>query len=382
LTEDFEDQSNNMMRQATPSDLIGGWRSHAHTRFQKGKTVSAKSMKYGGLSVLAIVLATACGGPPATMTPEQATSAASSNVNEINKSLSVLAAAQSGNSANYRIGPDDLLQVTNYNIPEQDQRVTPRVVLVSVSQEGSIDVPLIGTVEAKGKTPGQLEQDLKQRYKKYIRDPQVGVLVTEYRQRVSVMGAVQKPGVFDLTGPKNVIDMIAQAGGITEKAGNQVQLYRQDAEGKRQNAIIDLLVLANPGANNVDSKDMQIINMPVEAGDVINVPQAGMYFVDGAVHKPGSYPIGRNYTLTQALAAAGGVDPELADYGSVSIYRRLGPTNVQTIGIDLDDVLARKTPDLQVQPDDVIIVPMSSAKYFVKRFVGTLFSGTSAPAFR
>jgi len=339
-------------------------------------------MKYWVLSVLVIVLATACGGPPATMTPEQATSAASSNVNEINKSLSVLAAAQSGNSANYRIGPDDLLQVTNYNIPEQDQRVTPRVVLVRVSQEGSIDVPLIGTVEAKGKTPGQLEQDLKQRYKKYIRDPQVGVLVTEYRQRVSVMGAVQKPGVFDLTGPKNVIDMIAQAGGITEKAGNQVQLYRQDAEGKRQNAIIDLLVLANPGANNVDSKDMQIINMPVEAGDVINVPQAGMYFVDGAVHRPGSYPIGRNYTLTQALAAAGGVDPELADYGSVSIYRRLGPTNVQTIGIDLDDVLARKTPDLQVQPDDVIIVPMSSAKYFVKRFVGTLFSGTSAPAFR
>jgi polysaccharide biosynthesis/export protein len=377
LTEDFEDQS-----KEETSKTERGWRSHAHTRFQKGKIVSAKSMKYWVLSVLVIVLATACGGPPATMTPEQATSAASSNVNEINKSLSVLAAAQSGNSANYRIGPDDLLQVTNYNIPEQDQRVTPRVVLVRVSQEGSIDVPLIGTVEAKGKTPGQLEQDLKQRYKKYIRDPQVGVLVTEYRQRVSVMGAVQKPGVFDLTGPKNVIDMIAQAGGITEKAGNQVQLYRQDAEGKRQNAIIDLLVLANPGANNVDSKDMQIINMPVEAGDVINVPQAGMYFVDGAVHRPGSYPIGRNYTLTQALAAAGGVDPELADYGSVSIYRRLGPTNVQTIGIDLDDVLARKTPDLQVQPDDVIIVPMSSAKYFVKRFVGTLFSGTSAPAFR
>ncbi len=329
----------------------------------------------GLISVATMVLLAACGAtPPATMTPEQAASAASSNVNEINKSLSIIA-SQSGNStADYRIGPDDLLQVTNYNVPEQDQRVTPRVMLVRVSQDGMVDLPLIGTVEAKGRTPGQLEQELRQRYKKYIKDPQVGVLVTEYRQRVSVMGAVQKPGVFDLMGPKTVIDMIAQAGGVTDKAGNQVQLYRQDPQGQRQNAIIDLQVLANPGANHVDTKDAQLINVPVQAGDVINVPQAGMYFVDGAVHRPGSYPIGRDYTLTQALAAAGGVDPELADYDALTVYRRLGPTNVQTISINLNDVLARKTPDLQVRPDDVIIVPMSSAKYFVKRFVGTLFS--------
>lgn len=338
--------------------------------------MTAQHIRDALLLVAAMMFFAACGGarPPATMTPDQAASTASSNVNEINKSLSLIAAQSGGNTADYRIGPDDLLQVTNYNIPEQDQRVTPRVVLVRVSQDGKVDVPLIGTIEAKGKTPGQLEQEFKQAYKKYIKDPQVGVLVTEYRQRVSVMGAVQKPGVFELMGPKTVIDMIAQAGGITEKAGNQVQLYRQDAQGQRQNAIIDLLVLANPGANHVDNKDMQIINIPVQAGDVINVPQAGMYFVDGAVHRPGSYPIGRNYTLTQALAAAGGVDPELADYDALTVYRRLGPTNVQTISVNLDDVLARKSPDLQVNPDDVIIVPMSSAKYFVKRFVGSLFS--------
>jgi polysaccharide export outer membrane protein len=156
-----------------------------------------------------------------------------------------------------------------------------------------------------------------------------------------------------------------------------VHLYRQDTEGRRQTAVIDLLVLANPAATHVDPKDAQLVNVPVQAGDVVNVPQAGMYFVDGAVHRPGSYPIGRSYTVTQALAAAGGLDPELADYGSITIYRRRSPTDTETIPIDIEDILARKRPDLQVQPDDVIIVPMSSAKYFVKRFVGSLIGGVS-----
>ena len=250
--------------------------------------------------------------------------------------------------------------------------------ILRVSQEGKIVVPLIGDVTTKGMTTAQLEAALKDRYKKYIRDPQVGILITEYRQRVSVMGAVQKPGLFELTGPKSVIDIIALAGGITERAGNQVHLYRQDTTGTRQNFVIDLMALAgsNPLAPE-NSETHQLVNVPVQAGDVINVPQAGMFFVDGAVGKPGSYPLGRHYSLTQALATAGGVNPELADYSEVKIYRRRGPAQVDTIPIDLDHVWAGNTQDLQVQADDVIVVPMSSAKYFIKRFVGTIISGFS-----
>lgn len=330
------------------------------------------------LYVVVIGLMAGCAAPTSTvMTAGTVPPASSSSVNEINQSISIAASHSTNSTADYRIGPDDLIQVTLYNIPEQDARVTPRTVILRVSQEGAIVVPLVGSISAKGKTTSQLEQELRTKYEKYIRNPQVGVLVTEYRQRVSVMGAVQKPGVFDLTGPKTVIDMIAQAGGITEKAGNQVHLYRQDAEGKKQTAVIDLLVLANPSGQVTDKKDAAMVNMPVQAGDVINVPQAGMYFVDGAVRKPGSYAMGRSYTLTQALANAGGVDNELADYSAVAIYRRHGPTKVETITVDLDKILARQDKDLQVEPDDVILVPTSSAKYFVKRFVGTIISGFS-----
>ncbi len=307
----------------------------------------------------------------------------STTVNEINQSLSIAAAHSKSSTADYRIGPDDLLQVTIYNIPEQDARVTPRTLNLRVSQEGAVELPLIGRVNIKGKTTAEVEQELRNRYQKYIRYPQIGVLVTEYRQRVSVMGAVQKPGVFELTGPKTVIDMVAEAGGITEKAGNQVILYRKEPNGTRQTAVIDLLALANPSGEVIDAKNAHVVNLPVQAGDVINVPQAGMFFVDGAVRKPGSYPLSRSYTLTQALATAGGVDPELADYASISIYRRLGPTNVKTITVDLDGVMAQKAADPRVEPDDVILVPMSSMKYFVKRFVGTIISGFSVgPAIR
>ena len=302
-------------------------------------------------------------------------------VNEINKALA-LSSQPSGSIYDYRIGAEDLLQVTIYNIPEQEARATPRTVMLRVSQQGKIVVPLAGEVEVKGRTIAEVQEELQKRYTKYIRNPQVGIMVTEFRQRVSVMGAVQKPGVVELTGPKTVMDVLALAGGVTEKAGNQVHVYRQDEKGARQNIVIDLMVLAHKGgmltATDV-GKDGQFINMPVQAGDVVNVPQSGMFFVDGAVGKPGSYSLARNYTLTQALATAGGVDRELADYSGVSINRRTGP-KMETIAVNLNNIMAGAENDPLIQPDDVILVPMSGFKYFVKRFVGTIISGFSLPA--
>jgi polysaccharide export outer membrane protein len=342
--------------------------------------------KVTGLSVLILLGTVGCGSQmersaPVGSPPQAGSQSSSSSAGEINKALSLTAAQSTNSVADYRIGPDDLIQITNYNIPEQDARATPRTVLLRVSQQGAIVVPLVGELQVKGMRTADLERELQKRYAKYIRSPQVGVMITEYRQRVSVMGAVQKPGVFELTGPKSVIDMLALAGGVTERAGNQVHVYRQDSQGGRQSTVIDLMVLASNAGVIGDDKNGLALNAPLQAGDVVNVPQAGMYFVDGAVGKPGSYPLGRNYTLRQALATAGGVDPELADYSAVSINRRHGPDKMETISVDLNTVMAGAAADPQVQPDDVILVPMSSFKYFVKRFVGTIVSGVSVGSF-
>jgi len=181
-----------------------------------------------------------------------------------------------------------------------------------------------------------------------------------------------------LTGPKTVIDVLAMAGGVTDRAGSQVHIYRQGPKG-RESHVIDLLVLAS-NASLITADNASLITMPVKAGDVINVPPAGTFFVDGAVRKPGPYPLGRRYSLTQALATAGGVDSEL-NASDVVIFRKTGTSGMKQVLVDLDAVMAGKAPDPQIEEDDVIVVPTSTAKYFLRRFVGTLIGGVSLGSF-
>ena len=162
------------------------------------------------------------------------------------------------------------------------------------------------------------------------------------------------------------------AGGVTDKAGTQVHIYRQGPNG-RETHVIDLLALSS-NASLINAGNAGLITMPVQAGDVINIPPAGTFFVDGAVRRPGPYPLGRRYSLTQALATAGGVDPEL-NSSDITIFRRKGPSGMEPIAIDYSAVLAGSAADPQIEEDDVIVVPISAAKYFVKRFVGSIVDG-------
>jgi polysaccharide export outer membrane protein len=298
---------------------------------------------------------------------------------EINRNIAAAALMQaSAASSDYKIGPEDLLEITLFNVPEADGKVTPRMVAARVSQEGLISLPLIGALSVKGLTIPGIERKLREHYDKYIYHPQVGVFIKEFRQKVSIIGAVQKPGVVELTGPKTVTEILAMAGGVSEKAGSQVHIYRQGPNG-RESHVIDLSVLAS-NASLINAENVGLIAMPVEAGDVINVPLAGTFFVDGAVRKPGPYPLGRNYSLSQALATAGGVDPEL-NSSDITIFRRKGTSGMQAISFDHAAILAGSAVDPQIEPDDVIVVPMSTTKYFVKRFVGSLINGISIGSF-
>jgi polysaccharide export outer membrane protein len=103
-----------------------------------------------------------------------------------------------------------------------------------------------------------------------------------------------------------------------------------------------------------------------------------MFFVDGAVKAPGAYPLGRRYSLTQALATAGGVNPDL-NSADITIFRRQGTgSGIEPIKIDLNGVLAGSTIDPQIEADDVIVVPINSLKYAYHRVFGQLLGwGTS-----
>lgn len=318
-------------------------------------------------SLLSVLLGGGCAAAPSRIVlPQAETPAASTEVNQALAAASVPAAP----AADYHIGPEDVVQITLFSISEAEEKVMPRTLEVRVNQQGLIKLPLLGEIPAGGLTVSALEQILQGQYDKYLYDPQVGVLVKEYNsQRVSILGTVQKPGVYQLSGPKTLVDMLALAGGVSGGAGSQVHVYRQGPEG-RQSYIRDLSMLTNGDV---------LVNLSVQAGDVINVPPAGMFFIDGAVGRPGPYPLGQPYTLTQALAVAGGVEQQPAKYSGIIIFRRQGPAQVEKLTIDLDKIRAGEERDLLVQADDLIVVPTSTAKLLYNRLLGFLNIGVSAP---
>ena len=131
-----------------------------------------------------------------------ATKVARPSAAEINKALATVAMNTSVPKADYQIGPEDLLQITVFNILDADARDTPRTLSVRVSQQGIVSLPLIGDVKVAGLTPSALEGELQKQYDRYIYNPRVGVLVTEHRQRVSLIGAVSKTGISTSPGPR------------------------------------------------------------------------------------------------------------------------------------------------------------------------------------
>lgn len=313
------------------------------------------------------LLATGCGSVRTHQTQKLASATSPPNtadvdqINRINSALAAAALQTSSGTVDYRLAPEDVVEITLYNIPESEAGVTQRRVEARVSQEGVLSLPLLGDVRAAGLTLAELEHLLRARYAQYLHQPQVGTYIKQFRgQRVTVIGEVRNPGILELTGPKTIIDLLSLAGGIGDKAGSQVHLYRQGPDG-RQSYVIDLQALArNPG----------LVNMPVQAGDVINVPQSGMFFVSGAVRRPGTYPLAQSYTLTQALTIAGDINGDLADYSEVAIYRRRDGSEADKILVNPQEIFAGQARDPLIAPDDMIVVPVSSFKWFVERFIG------------
>jgi polysaccharide biosynthesis/export protein len=323
--------------------------------------------------VCGVISTTGCStGERPTLAPPPLLVSSSSPQATVNRALTELAQQSRSVAADYQIGAQDTLQITLFNIPTSEAGVTPRTTDVLVSQNGSISLPLLGDIRVNGLTPTAVEQELRQRYAKYLHEPEVGVMVKEYRsQRVSVIGAVNHPGVLPLTGPKTLIDILALAGGVSEKASGQVHLSRQGPRGQ-EGYLIDLLALTENAAAH---------NLFVQAEDIINVPKAGQFFVYGAINKPGSYPLDRPYRLTQALAIAGGTDDTLAKLSDVTIIRSHTTKEREALVVNMKDVLSAAMTDPVLEPDDVIVIPVSTPKLVVKRILDTVAMGLSVPIF-
>jgi polysaccharide export outer membrane protein len=174
----------------------------------------------------------------------------------VRKVALTLSSVSDPNSKAYKIGPRDVLEVTVFKVPDLSK-------VVQVSEAGTISYPLIGEVQAGGRTAREVEQDLtKSLGAKYLQKPQISVFVKEYNsQRITMEGAVKKPGVYPIAGGMSLLQATAIAGGFDMNADETVLLIRQ-ANGKRSAAKFDVSQIRVGKA-----EDPQL-----EAGDVIIAP--------------------------------------------------------------------------------------------------------------
>jgi polysaccharide export outer membrane protein len=265
----------------------------------------------------------------------------------------------------YKVGPQDLLEITVFEVEKLNKTVR-------VSSQGNINLPLLGILKVKGLTPDELEEEIRSLLaEKYIQDPQVNVLIREYRnQRISMMGAVRSPNVFEVTGQKTILDMLALAGGLREDAGQLLFLLRppkleeetakeakRGDELKPETFVIDLeglLVEGNLG-----------LNMPLLHGDVINIPVAGKVFVGGEVKSPGGFMRGKKMNLSQAIILAGGLNFNANGSETKIIRYSEKGTDKEILTFNAYEIQKGKAEDPYLRENDMIIVPTSGVKAFL-----------------
>ncbi len=254
----------------------------------------------------------------------------------VSQSAGIAALASQGVQppANYQLAAGDTIHILVFQNP--DMTLDTRV-----SEDGRITYPLIGAIKIGGLTIADAEAAIGKALKSggFVRDPQVNIsLNTIVGNSVSVLGFVNKPGSYPLlTVGTRLTQMLSDAGGISQLGSNQV-VVMGTRDGQPFSRKIDVTSIFLDGHGEDD--------ITLAGGDDVFVPKAQMFYIYGEVNRPGQYPVERNMTVMQALAAGGGPTTRGSE-DRIKLSRR-------------DDTgrLVKASPELSdtVKPDDVIYV--------------------------
>lgn len=252
-------------------------------------------------------------------------------------SLSLLPALAGAQSTRMQevIGAGDTVRITAFRYPDLATQAR-------LSEDGTVNVPMVGAVKVAGLTPDQAAKLIADRLKSghYLLDPQINVAVVQARSRqVSVLGFVNRPGRYILEGTTaRITDVIAMAGGLVPAASGTAIVQRSLDGGKSETLKVDIasLIQGGDGTNNVE----------LRSGDSVFVPRAPVVYVYGEVHKGGAVRLEPGMTVMQAISLAGGVTPR----GSESRAK------LRRKGADGKWKESDAKPFERVSPDDVVYV--------------------------
>ena len=256
---------------------------------------------------------------------------------------------EGGNLPVHGVGANDLLSVSVVGAPELSRSAR-------IGPDGSITLPLLKqSVKVAGLAPTQIEQRIAAALGEQglFVDPVVTVTIMEYASRpINVTGAVRKPLTFQATGRVRLLDAIAKAEGLSPEAGPEVLVAtRPSGEG------------APPLARRINIKELMAgaegdLNIELQGGEEVRVPEAGKVFVVGNVRKPGAFAVhdGDGLSVLKLLALSEGLLPFTSKHAYV-FRRESSAGERKETSIPIRDILARKTPDLSLRADDILYVP-------------------------
>lgn len=268
----------------------------------------------------------------------------------------------------YRIGPGDVLDIRIFNRPQLSREA------VRVEGSGMIRMPLVdGEIQAACKTEGELAQDIKTRYLKFYRNPQVDVFIKEYHAReVAVIGAINEQGRYQMQRRLRLLELLTYAKGPSDKAGQTINIVRAPRSG-----------LCNNGASASDEggsflslrlndtmRGEEKANPYVEPGDIVTLPEADQVYVIGNVYSPKTLPLKEPITVSRAVAMAGG---PLRDSKTDRVHIvRQQPGGEAEIFVDLKAIARKQAPDVLLLPNDIVEVRESTSKSMIRSLLGVV----------
>ena len=241
----------------------------------------------------------------------------------------------------------DIVEVQFFDAPEYS-------VNMPVSPAGLIAIPYAGLFHIEGMTSIDAAQAIAHlfRDKEILRDPHVIVTTQQFGYSVTVLGEVKTPGIYNLAGRKRLLDMLTEAGGVTDRAGHVIEIFPTGSMKNPQTILWDPTLQENDNAE-----------LEIKTGETILVSRCGVVYVGGNVGRPGAYPLcdSNHTTMTQVIALAQGTKP--SSYTQRTLLLRSSGAGTRVVQqVKLEDMLRGKQVDITMQPDDIVFIPPSILK--------------------
>jgi polysaccharide export outer membrane protein len=339
------------------------------------------SIKLASVVVAVLVIATGSGAGYARPMPQQKPESGQSATSSGAQSPAKSSGARGSNvlvslEQDYRIGPNDVIDVQIDNAPELSKTFR-------VTAAGTFLMPYLGRMTAAQKTPEELAQLITEGLRgDYLKDPKVTVAVKEYNSRsFFIQGAVRSPGVYQIEGKPSLLELITLGGGLAENHGStafiihKLKLAASPAGEQKIEGPATPTQVVDHGSDGGDTPryEMRSVNINgllrgrfsedtfLEPGDIINIPPSDVFFVAGEVNKPGSFVLKEGTSLRQAISLAQGTSLNAA--GDRGVIFREGPTGKrEELKVDIASVMSGKKPDVPILANDIVMVPNSRVK--------------------